>query len=394
MPLDIVRLPGPDACAYARTHKVRTHNWKLTTERSQGKPHDLELEEGIILDPRGDDKVKDEPSTGGQEERSIKTTGCHSESCDGHRRLPGLNVQPEPKAAAAASAAAEARILRQEAEAKTEMAAAAAEASSGGGGEGSGVQEEEEEEEEAAAEASSGGGGRGSGQEEEEEEAAAAKAFACLRQIDGISTSKRKNRSHATSNDKEEEIARLQQQLAEKMLHLEHLTQSAGVGPASRSQIRGPQHSTPTALNIESAALNAADVPAALNIDSASSLSLLDSPLISGSASDRPSSQMSNQSNSRTLSTNSARRVQFETKEFLGIAGGSLRRRAAIQPHDLIQLREAPFYIPAHRVGKGRSMLLRHHSWSKSSSSLFHVPDDKVGKGRSMSSSILRHHSI
>jgi hypothetical protein len=393
MPLDIVRLPGPDACAYARTHKIRTHNWKLTTERSQDKPHDLELEEGIILDPRGDDNVKDEPSTGGKEERSNKTSGCHSESCDGHRGLPGLNVQPEPKAAAAASAAAEARIRRQEAEEKAEMAAAAAEASSGGGGEGSGGQVEEEEEEAAAAEASSGGGGGGSGQEEEEE-AASAKAFVCLRQIDGNSTSKRKNRSHATSNDKAEEIARLQQQLAEKMLHLEQLTQPAGVGTASRSQIRGPQHSMPAALNIESAALNAADVPAALNIESASSLSLLDSPLISGSASDRPSSQMSNQSNSRTLSTNSARRVQFETKEFLGIAGGSLRRRAAIQPHDLHQLREAPCYIPEHRVGKGRSMLLRHHSWSKSSSSLFHVPDDKVGKGRSMSSSILRHHSI
>jgi hypothetical protein len=273
-------------------------------------------------------------------------------------------VQPDPKADAAAAAVAEARIRQQEAEEKAEMAAAAAEASSGGGG-------------------------GGSGQEEEEEEA----AFVCLRQIDGNSTSKRKNRSHATSNDKAE-IARLQQQLAEKMLHLEQLTQSASVGPASRSPIRSSQHSMPAALNIESAALKAADVPSALNIESASSLSLLDGPLISGSAGDRPSSQISNQSNARTLSTNSARRVQFETKEFLGIAGGSLRRRAAIQPHDLHQLREAPFYTPEHKVGKGRNILLRHHSWSKSSSSLFHVPDDKVGKGWSMSSSILRHHSI
>ena len=115
MPLDIVKLPGPDACAYARTHKVRAHNWKLTTERSQGKPHDLELEEGIILDPRGDDKVKDEPSTGGQEERSNKTSGCRSKSFDGHRGLPGLNVPPEPKAAAAAAAAVEVRVRQQEA---------------------------------------------------------------------------------------------------------------------------------------------------------------------------------------------------------------------------------------------------------------------------------------
>jgi hypothetical protein len=54
---------------------------------------------------------------------------------------------------------------------------------------------------------------------------------------------------------------------------------------------------------------------------SASSLSLLDGPLISGSAIHRPSAQISNQNDSRTLSTNPARRVRFETKEFLELQG-------------------------------------------------------------------------
>ena len=80
MPLDILKLPGPHAFAFARTHKARTHNWKLTTERSQGMPQDLELEEGIVLDPLVEDKVSHEPSTGGREERSNETSVFRSES--------------------------------------------------------------------------------------------------------------------------------------------------------------------------------------------------------------------------------------------------------------------------------------------------------------------------
>ena len=264
MPLDILKLPGPHAFAFARTHKARTHNWKLTTERSQGMPQDLELEEGIVLDPLVEDKVSHEPSTGGREERSNETSR--------NRRLPGLNVQPDPRAAAAVAAAAEARIRQQEAEEKAEMAAAAAEAW---------IRHEEEEEE------------------------AAAKEAVWLRQIDA----KKKNRNHATSNEKAEEIARLQLQLAQKMQHLEQLTQSASARPASRSPIRSPQHSM-----------------------TASSESLLESLLISRSASARPSSQSpirpSSQSPirsiSRTLSTNSARRVQFqESQESQGRGEGS-----------------------------------------------------------------------
>jgi hypothetical protein len=68
------------AHACVRTHKIRTHNRKLTTERSQGMSQDLNFEEGIILDPWGDDKLEDEPATGGREERSNKTPG--------YRRLP------------------------------------------------------------------------------------------------------------------------------------------------------------------------------------------------------------------------------------------------------------------------------------------------------------------
>jgi len=86
MPLDILKLPGPHAFAFARTHKARTHNWKLTTERSQGMPQDLELEEGIVLDPLVEDKVSHEPATvcvwatGGREERSNETSVFRSES--------------------------------------------------------------------------------------------------------------------------------------------------------------------------------------------------------------------------------------------------------------------------------------------------------------------------
>ena len=124
-------------------------------------PQDLELGEGIILDPLVDDKIEDELSTGGRQERSSRA---------GYRHLPGLNVQPDPKAAAAAAAAAEVRIRQQEAEEKAEIAAAAAEAW---------IRHEEEEEEEAAA-----------------------KQAVLLRQVDA----KRKNGSHATSNEKTESM--------------------------------------------------------------------------------------------------------------------------------------------------------------------------------------------
>jgi hypothetical protein len=223
-------------------------------------PQDLELEEGIVLYPLVEDKVEHEPSTAGREGRSNKTAG--------NRRLPGLNVQPDSRAAAAAAEAAEARIRQQEAEEKAEMAAVAAEAW---------VRHEEEEEE------------------------AAAKEAVWLRQIDA----KRNNRKHATSNEKAEEIARLQLQLAQKMLHLEQLTQSASARPASRSPIRSPQHSM-----------------------TASSESLLESPLISRSASARPSSQSPIRSISRTLSTNSARRVQFQESQGGGGEGFSYNRYA------------------------------------------------------------------
>ena len=41
---------------------------------------DLNFEEGIILDPWGDDKLEDEPATGGREERSNETSVFRSES--------------------------------------------------------------------------------------------------------------------------------------------------------------------------------------------------------------------------------------------------------------------------------------------------------------------------
>ena len=59
-------------------------------------PQLLDFEESIILHPRGDDKLQDEPAIAGREDRSNKTPG--------YRRLPkfqdspeALNVQRDPK---------------------------------------------------------------------------------------------------------------------------------------------------------------------------------------------------------------------------------------------------------------------------------------------------------
>ena len=47
----------------------------------------LDFEESIILPPRGDDKLQDEPVTSGRKERSNKTPG--------YRRLPNFQDSPE-----------------------------------------------------------------------------------------------------------------------------------------------------------------------------------------------------------------------------------------------------------------------------------------------------------